>query len=100
MKADQCPPFPSNSTSGARYRLSIDYAVVSSYANGIPWSIQIGPTIFLSGTGAAVGWTTSSSIFTCGPSVSTNTLTIKVAANNSRAGALQVDNIFLNQMTT
>lgn len=50
--------------------------------------------------GAAVGWTTSSSIFTCGPSVSTNTLTIKVAANNNRAGALQVDNIFLNQMTT
>jgi hypothetical protein len=94
-RTDQCPI----STAGAKYRLNIDYSFVSSYTNGVPWSIQMGTTTIVSGAGASFAWSTSSYTFTCGSTAASNTLTIKVQANASRAATLNLDNIFVNPIS-
>ena len=94
-KTDQFP----NSTAGVKYRINIDYQFVSSYNNNIPWSIQMGSSNLISGTGGSVPWTSTSFTFTCGSTAASNTLTIRVQANNNRAGTLNLDNIFVNPLT-
>lgn len=49
--------------------------------------------------GANLAWTSSSFYFTCGSTDASNTLTIKVAASNSRRAVLNVDNIFVNPVS-
>lgn len=86
---------PLNSTAGGTYRVFMDYALFSSYANGVPWAMLLGTTTFLTGQGAYSGWLPYYYTFTCGPTDASNVLTFKVTANNNRAGTFNIDNVFV-----
>ena len=86
-----------NCVAGAKYRLTFDVSVISSYTNNSPWSVSVGTTTgnVYSGTGGSLAWTSAAYVHTCATTTAENQLRLSVASNNNRAVTVLFDNFAL-----
>ncbi|KAK3313991.1 hypothetical protein B0H66DRAFT_567538 [Apodospora peruviana] len=88
-------------TAGAKYRLTFDVSVNSSYFNGCPWSVTLGSATgnVYGGVGVSLAWTGVSYVHTCTTTDAGNTLKLSVAAQTNRAVTVMFDNFVLNPLS-
>lgn len=84
-----------NSSAGKKYRLTFNYAVISSYTNGNAWSVVFGGATLASGAGASMSWSTAMYTHTCGSTSASNQLELRCSSSNSRQAHFQFDNFDL-----
>ncbi len=84
---------PCLSVAGTKYTIAFSLSVVSSYANGNPWSVVFGGATTFSGIGAAAAWAQYKSHVTCGTTAASNLLEFRLASQTNRAASLLIDNV-------
>jgi hypothetical protein len=81
-----------NCVQGNTYRLALNYAVVSSYGNGSPWTIVVNGATITSGPGSASPWVSLvNNGVICGANGAL--LELRMQSNANRAAHLQIDNV-------